>query len=697
MNYPGNPSLAAPVKDRVLSTFQQTLDLYRQGRKDEVVAGCGLILQMDPTFDPAKKLLEKTRNPALPIDVDALLPKASADSRALIEQAREAIAARDFQRVIHLSSEILRDDFMNDDARVLGDEAREKLEAVPFIEQFVRKSEQNIKAGNYPAARADLEKARSLDASHPDVLRLIQALVARQSGPRPAAPPPSPSFVVDDSAPAAGRAASQASDFGFTFEEEKPQEVSFANFSFDSPSDSPFAFGATAAAKTPGSGDFDFSTGSVSTSPDDQQKIEQYLSDGDRAFAAGDHQQAIDLWSRIFLIDVTNEQASERIERAKAKRREIEQKVDVLLASGLSAKERKDFTRAKADFTEALRLDPHNATVSDYLDEFNLHTAQAPAAAASPFAADDKIDLGFFDEELPVGIEPPLIPPAPDASGMAEAQAETKAKAKPKKVKAPSARKLPVVPLLIVLGVLAAFAAAYFGWQKFGNKPAEQTTAASDAVLARAKVLAGRGKYDEAITLLQDIKSNDPQHDAALVMIADLQQKKAGSAAMIDGKPAAQYFDEKVAAARTAFAQHDYVTAKQAFEEALRVKPLPADAKAQYDTAANQAAQLDAAKKLFTEQRYGEAIANLQPILTADPQNANVQRMILDAHFNLGAKALQEERTADAITEFNQVLEKNPNDDLAKRSRELALRYDKQTKDLLYRIYVKYLPLRQAA
>lgn len=695
MNYLGNPSLAAPVKDRVLSTFQQTLDLYRQGRKDEVVAGCGLILQMDPTFDPAKKLLEKTRNPSLTIDVDALLPRA--DSGTLIEQARQAMTARDFQSVIHLTSEILRDDFMNEDARTLGDEAREKLEAAPFIDQFVRKSEQNVNAGNYAAARAEVEKARALDAAHPDVLRLMQTIAARQSGARPAAPPPSPSFVVDDSAPATGRAASQASDFGFTFEEEKPQDTSFANFSFDSPSDSPFSFGETAPAKTPAPGDFDFSTASVTATSDDQKKIEQYLADGDRAFDAGDHQQAIDLWSRIFLIDVTNEQASERIERAKAKRREIEQKVDVLIASGLSAKERKDAARAKADFTEALRLDPHNATASDYLDELNRPAAEASAAAASPFAADEKIDLGFFDDEIPAGLDQPLIPPPPDAFADAEEDAKPSAKAKPKKAAAPSAsRKLPVGALLIVLGVLVAGAGGWFAWQKFANKPEEQPTATSDAVLARAKVIAGRGKYDEAIALLQDIKANDPQHDAALVMIADLQQKKAGSAAMIDGKPAAQYYDEKVAAAKQAFERHDYVAAKQAFEEAQRVKSLPPDAKAQYDTAANQAAQLDAAKKLFTEQRYGEAISNLQPILAADPQNANVQRMILDAHFNLGAQALQEERTADAITEFNSVLEKNPNDDLAKRSRELALRYDKQSKDLLYRIYVKYLPLRQA-
>jgi hypothetical protein len=42
-------------------------------------------------------------------------------------------------------------------------------------------------------------------------------------------------------------------------------------------------------------------------------------------------------------------------------------------------------------------------------------------------------------------------------------------------------------------------------------------------------------------------------------------------------------------------------------------------------------------------------------------------------------------------------LKNDPNDELAKRSRTLADRYsgEPQKKDLLYKIYVKYLPLRK--
>jgi LmbE family N-acetylglucosaminyl deacetylase len=96
------------------------------------------------------------------------------------------------------------------------------------------------------------------------------------------------------------------------------------------------------------------------------------------------------------------------------------------------------------------------------------------------------------------------------------------------------------------------------------------------------------------------------------------------------------------------------------------------------------------------ERKYQDVLTGLQPLLQQDPQNKNIQRMIIDSHFNLGAAALQEERLPDARREFEEVLKSDPNDELAKRSKDLADRYDGQPKDLLYRIYVKYLPLRQA-
>ena len=197
--------------------------------------------------------------------------------------------------------------------------------------------------------------------------------------------------------------------------------------------------------------------------------------------------------------------------------------------------------------------------------------------------------------------------------------------------------------------------------------------------------------------MLGDVKAEDPQHDKALLMISDIQHRKSQAAETIDGKPAATFYSEQIAAGQAAFDGHDFDGAKKAFEQALRVKALPPAVKTLYDNAAQQVAKLDSAKSLFKERRFQDALNTLITLQQQDPSNKNIQRMILDAHFNLGATALQEDRLPDAMREFDEVLKVDPADELAKRSRELAARYSTQAKDLLFKIYVKYLPTRQAA
>src|SRR3954449_2924649 len=695
--YPGNASLSSAVKDRVLSTFQQTLTLYKEGRSAEVVEGCTLILRMDPMFDPAKKLLEKTRNPNSPVDVDSLMPSTDDPLR----EARAAIAARDFQRANDLTTEVLRDDFTNEEARAINDTAREKIEAAPFVEQFIRKAETFAGQGNLASARSELEKARALDAEHPAIGRVADSLAA----PQPAggfAPGPSPSFVVEAPPPAAtppGRGTAQATDFGFTFEEDKPpaDEPAFGAFSFDAPSPAPApaapSFGGFSfdAPSTPSAGTFDFTPAAPAAGGDDQRKIEQYLADGDRAANAGNYQQAIDLWSRIFLIDVTNDEASSRIENAKAKRRETDAKVETLLAAGERAFNTGDKETARNTFHEVLQLDPGNLTANEFMETI---TAADPTPFETPFSAPSKRtetpppsrgDI-FDDEAMLSGSYDSLKPP--DATPAILAR-----KVAPKAAAAAKKRSATTGVLLTIVAVLIVAGAGWFLWSKYMAKP-PYDPAATQAIFIQANSLAKTQRYDQAIALLGDVKPSDPQHDKALEMIADLQHKKAQAAQMVNGRPAAIVYEESIAAGRTAFETHDYEGAKTGLDPAARIKPLPADLAAMYTTASQQVSKLEVAKSLFKERRYQDAVTNLDPLLQADPQNQSIRRMLIAAHFDLGATALQEERLPDALREFDEVLKSVPNDDLAKRSRTLAERYSGQPKDLLYKIYVKYLPLR---
>ena len=693
-SYPGNASLATAVKDRVVSTFEQTLALYRQGRKDEVVAGCNLILQMDPLFDPARRLLEKAQNPDLAIDVNRLMGGADA-----MADARAAMEARDFERVIQITTDILTNDLMNDEARVLSDQAREKIEAAPFVDQFVRKCQQHMASGNVAAAKGDLEKARALDPDHPGIAQ-IEAMINGAPA-APAAPPAfdASSFVVDTPSSPATRGTAQASDFGFTFEEEKNSGSGggFDSFSFDTPPAAAAGFSFDSPAITPEAPpppakegtEFDFSTASIETSPDDQKKIDQYLAEGDRAFASGDYQQAIDHWSRIFLIDVTNDAASERIEKAKGKRREIEQRLETILAAGIQAFEKRDFATAEARFREVLQGEPGNTQAQDYLERMEAEASGASAFPPPPQPSFDDVleePASGFDDDARLPASAAITPPAPAKKGAPRAAVVAAA---PKK-------KSPLLGIAALIALVLLGGAAWFLFSRGGDDP-QQTPAATAALVTRASSLGQQGRFDEAIAVLREIQPGDQQYDTAIAMIADLQQKQRRASTAVQGKPAAAFYEENIAAGRAAFAAHDYLGAKKAFDAAIRVRPLPPELKAAYDTATQQVAKLESARQLFAERKYSDVIASLAAVRAQDPTNQNVRRMIIDAHFNIGALALQQDRIPEAIRAFEAVLREDPNDELARRSRDLAQRYEGRPRDLLYRIYVKYLPLRQAA
>ena len=735
VQYPGTATLPAEMKQRVMTTFRHTLDLARQGNQEEANVGCDFILNIDPMFEPARQLSDKLRNPFSTVDLDALAASLPADDP--LNDARTALAARDFSRALEIASEVLRNDIMNTEAQQIAEDAQSKLEAAPFIAQFTKAAETKIAAGNRTGAAQDVEKARHLDADHPMVKRL-EAMLSGDSGAQqfdagssgfgspfgsgfaeapppdafsnpaaadfsfgaPAAPHeaptqvfsfgapaetpvdtgfgfggPAPSFVVDNQ-PAAGGA--PAADFGFTFEEEQQKQDAFGGGA---------AAGGEAAFSRGEANTFDFATASVETSDEDRQKVERYLADGDAAFDAGEYQKAIDTWSKIFLIDVTNDEASERIERARSKRQEADRRIEELMVAGTLAFEKSDYATARTKFEQVLALDPNHFNAREYLDRIEGGTSPTEAMPSTrPGTAVAPSDA-FDDDDYAGSMATPLAPPEPRAPSKAKAAPATTTKTAPKK-------SAPVLPLAIVAALLVLGVGGYFVYSKFFSKSSAVNPEETRATFAKATALGKTGHYDEAIALLSAIRPEDPEHDRALEMIDDLKNQKAQSSGMINGRPAAEVFAGLVQKGRDSFAAHDYLTAKQAFDQASTIQPLPADAKQLADAASQQVAKLDTALVLLKEGKYPEGIANLEGLLQQDPENATIRQLLAKAHFNLGASALQADDTDSAMGEFDQVLKLTPNDEEAKRSRELAAKYNGQQKDLMYKIYVKYLPPR---
>lgn len=712
-SYQGTPSLPPEVKTRVLSIFRHALDAYKEGRTDEAASGCDLLLAIDSAFAPARELQQLLTNPS----PEALkrLETAAAGPEDPLSAARAAMEARDFERVVEICSAVLRSDVMNEDAQTLASTAQERLEAAPFIEQFIRTAQSQADAGNLAGARATLDKARSLDPTHP-LIDEVQQATERQAGIEPQTSmddetplfvDPAASFIVEEAPapasppPADGRSAS--GDFGFTFEEDQKSDFSFgtaatADFALDREPPAPPAPSATAPPPVIAgeAHTFDFTTAAIDISDDEQEKISHYLAEGDAAFDERRYQTAIDLWSRIFLIDVTNDEASERIERARKLRLDLDRRIEDLVVAGTVAFEKKDYATARDKFAQVAQLDPDHAAAADYLSRLEGVGTAGDDEILPPSSWSGPSTLDVLDE---------IAPPSTDRGDIYVAEepraepVQSERKARTAAVTAPPApatsRKSMMSLLVIPLLLIVAAGGAWFGYQKYSRSQSPAGDSANaQTVFRKAEALVKRGQLDQAIRLLSTISPDDPQHDRALGMIADLKAQKAQSAGLIDGRPAAQVFQELLQQAAAAYAAHDYLAAKQALEKAAGIRTLPPEDQQRYASASEQVAKLDQTLLLFKEGNYDQAVTNLEALLAQNPENRNIRQLLANAHFNLGVEALRDERTAEAMAAFDRSLAAVPGDEMATRSRELAARYDKQDKDLLYRIFVKYLPLR---
>ena len=61
MNYPGDSSLANEIKERIVSTFEQAIELTDSGSRKEALLGCDFVLRLDPLFEPARVLHKRLR------------------------------------------------------------------------------------------------------------------------------------------------------------------------------------------------------------------------------------------------------------------------------------------------------------------------------------------------------------------------------------------------------------------------------------------------------------------------------------------------------------------------------------------------------------------------------------------------------------------------------------------------------------
>lgn len=762
MTYPGNQSLPSDVQQRIRSTFEHTLGLAEQGSSQEALLGCDFVLRMDPLFEPARRLQERLESTPGPLAVDdlrhldaasssqapppapsAAIPTATEASRppapahtALMEPAETLWGDLD-----GLASELpelpephqagLRAEFeallgerrfqelqgraRQETATVTGDLelqrlvslAQERLEAGPYVSKFLLSAREALRAGHPADAQRLVEKARTLDPTHPGIAELSSA-PAPAATQAPAEPAPGAAFAAHD-----------------------------------------------APLPSPGAAD-----------SESERRIEQLLAEGQKALDAGDPQAAIDAWSRIFLIDIDHQEAARRIESARRMKAERDRQVEETFHDGLARLEADDPDGARTAFQQVLELQPGHLPSREYLQQ--LDDGRPPAAIAGRRPGDKSAAASVGAEALGAPAAsatasgalpaPSILPlPAHLAAGATSLPADAELKeeilvppdvgARASGTAAGSAAASGATPgagrreggarrMFLVVGsavLLLVLAVGWFIYQKreqwFPNsRTVEPAQPAGPNPIPRAVKLHDAGRAAVALTQLRRVPPGDPHYKEAQALIAKWQDEPvqgapgaaggappggAGAAAGqvgtapgapglpgaagAQGAPVKPEVERRTALldeARNAYQQGTYLLAAERFEAADRLSKLDATDAAQLGQAKERLVPLQRQVAMFRGHDWELALPELWRLHESDPANRDVTRMLVDCYYNLGVRDLQHGEPVKAAEKFKEAKKLAPDDAGVSRQLLFAQAYQDRSMDLLYRIYVRYLPIR---
>ena len=657
--YEGSPSLALDAREKVLQTFRHTLQLARDGRNEEALLGCDFILKMDARFAPARQLLEVLRGVAsgTRVDLAPFAAHAPAPAPSQPGTAAQALAA-------------------------LADSAPSAPKPLP------------------PPAAPAAPAGPSAPAGSLDDLVFDDFASA---GPTAAPAPPAPSAAAPTPS-----VRPLSSPFGTPAAEDVPPEA--VSGGFDLATD-PFGAGEAPAAAPdagppeagPPASRAPVPTTAASTDP----RIAQFLRQGDEALSRGNPQEAIDLWSRVFLIDLSNDEASRRIDAAREQLADTSRKVDLLLSEGVQLYEAGDLAGARSRFLDVLALSEHDATARSYLNQIEAGLASPAPSASSPTA-----DSDFMRHELEAPHPPSFAEGAEPSLEESLIGGETPAESASEKAERPglrAPRRGGGLDLRIVLAVgfvllLAIGAGAWWFFRGRRSKPpvdtktavtqpATKAKALPDDPFAKAQLLFDQGKVDLAIQTLLSISDADPRHNEALTKIDQYRNAAAPTPAAPVAAPA--NIEELRAQGFAALKASRYIEVVKALDPVVKARPDDAEAAQALKKAREQVDALRSAAKSYTEGDYDSSIKLLWELRKSDPKNQDVEDYLVNAYVNSGVQSLQSGNMDRAAQAFQEASKVRPADAEAQRLLKFSKRYAKGTNDLLSRVFVRHLTLRQ--
>jgi tetratricopeptide (TPR) repeat protein len=454
--------------------------------------------------------------------------------------------------------------------------------------------------------------------------------------------------------------------------------------------------GAAEATPPPGS-----PVGSSAESESDQ-RIRELLDEGQAAFDLGEHQLAIDAWSRIFLIDIDHEEAGRRIDQARKLKAEIERSLEQTLHEGIELAESGDYAKAREAFERVLEEEPGHNEAREHLQllEIREKGEAAPSDAPDP------------------GGEPRMSPPSAEARAADPAAEETPGRAAdsgpasasdqaagsadavgdaPRMAPMQAAKETRQKPsrLFLIIGSAVLALALGGGWFLFTNWSRLFPNAAAEGAedpIARAQELQQSGQTATAIAELQKIPADDPAHARAQALIARMKQAPKEKAAEFELDDALAERAEILSRARSALAAGDAIDAESLYQQANELAPLAGEAAATFEDLRRRLDPVRGQLEVFRQGEWEIALRELWRLHQDRPDNQVISDLMVDCYYNLGVRDLQRGDSGSAAEMFGEAGKLRPGDRQLERLARFATTYRTRSPDLQYRIFVKYLP-----
>jgi tetratricopeptide (TPR) repeat protein len=422
-----------------------------------------------------------------------------------------------------------------------------------------------------------------------------------------------------------------------------------------------------------------------------EEQITLLLRQGDDARAGGDKQQAIEIWSRIFLIDIDNSEAVERIEETRRDMSEESRRVAAALEQGRESYARGDLDAAREQFGAVLNPDGRPARPLPPPPAAPPQPTPLPPHDLSAVTPAGDVLAEEMDQSGPPGRRSWTSSPRP--------RVDTAVVPPPEEPKRAGMRLNPRIAGIAAVVLMLAAGAAFFLTR--GPAKTDVTRAESGLSLEHATALFREGKIAETMAELRQIPPSSPDYARAQKLLASLgPQPEEGAPAPGPGAPAAsapfspsgaRNAPARRADAERALNEKRYIDALKDFslaEPAFRGDPTFAQEMA---AASERVTELTPAVKLYNEGEYETAIPMLWRIYQAQRDNQDARSYLLRSYFNQGIAQLQNGLYDKAKESFGEAIALDPQDAEAVRHRQFAERYRSGDLDLLGRIYVRYI------